>query len=108
MGKKTVRKVKARRLYPVVCNIDLSYADSDEIFFAVLRQERSIFRQGNEDRAGLLRRLWKHVRPRTKEEALWNENFRARMDEWGVSYEQDLIDLDIPEDITEDDDEDDE
>ncbi len=102
------RKVKIERLHPIVCSIDLTWAEADTIFFSVLAREKSIFRSGNERTVKLLKRLWKNVRPRTKEEVLWNVHFRNRMEEWGVSYAQDLIDLDIPEDITDDEDEDDE
>lgn len=105
MGK--TRKVKIEKLDPFVCNMDLSWQDADTIFFSVLVREYSIFRKANEDRARLLKRLWDIVSPNTKYEALWDENFRTKMDMWCISYEQDLIDLDIPEDITDDEDDED-
>lgn len=74
------------------------------LFNSLLVREKSPFVKQNKDWEVLLQRLWNESPDRTKDEALWNQNFRNLLDSWNISYQEDLERLDIPK-VLEDDEE---
>ena len=86
--------------------VQLEFKRSD--VFALLNylviQERSILNRQNQQLEELAKTLWKEVSDRHKVECLWHKGFRGRLDCWNVDYKDDLIRLEVPE-ILEDDEE---
>lgn len=78
-------------------NLKVNRSDVIQLFNGLLALPKSILIIENEEREKLLNYLWTLVDDRTKSEALWNKDFRKNvLNNWNISYEEDLIRLNIP------------
>ncbi|CAI3207764.1 hypothetical protein [Clostridium neonatale] len=78
-------------------NLKVNRSDVIQLFNGLLALPKSILIIENEEREKLLNYLWTLVDDRTKYEALWNNDFRKNvLNNWNISYEEDLIRLNIP------------
>lgn len=69
------------------------------LFHSVLVRDKFILNRQNVHFTQILNELWKEISDKHKIEYLFHQKIRNRLDYWSVSYEDDLIRLEIPKNL---------